>query len=68
MLIIDAGQLKKEPTLYEWTLERLIGSQKVVPPEEVAALASLVGRCLRLDPAERATAQDLLSDPWFEDV
>ncbi|KAI0709096.1 kinase-like domain-containing protein [Earliella scabrosa] len=61
-------QLQKEPTLFEWGLESLISVQKVVPSNEVPALAAVIGRCLRLDPADRATAEELLGDPWFEGV
>ena len=39
-----------------------------VPPDEAAALASFMRKCMRLDPADRATAEELLGDPWFEGI
>jgi len=33
---------------------------------EAQKLANILGRCLKLNPDERASADELLSDPWFE--
>jgi serine/threonine-protein kinase SRPK3 len=33
--------------------------------EEIEHAATFMHRCLRLDPKDRATARDLLEDPWL---
>ncbi|KAI0711592.1 kinase-like domain-containing protein [Earliella scabrosa] len=62
-------QLKKKPSLHELSLEHWIMSRPAgVPPDAAAALASFMRKCMRLDPADRATAEELLGDPWFEGI
>ena len=39
-----------------------------VDPAEIPPLASFLRRCLRIDPELRATARELLDDPWFRGV
>ena len=39
-----------------------------VDPAEVLPLAALMRRCLRINPELRATARELLDDPWFKGV
>ena len=68
VLKLPIGLLKKKPFLFNWNLETHLERETTVPRDEVAPLASLIGKCLRLDPAERATAEELLNDPWFEGV
>lgn len=34
--------------------------------EDVLALTNITERCLRVNPADRATALELLEDPWWE--
>jgi serine/threonine protein kinase len=36
--------------------------------EDVLSTAAIVQRCLKLDPAKRPTAEELLLDPWFAGV
>ena len=36
--------------------------------ETVDSIGGIITRCLRLDPANRPTAQELLEDPFFDDV
>ncbi|KAF9026050.1 kinase-like protein [Hymenopellis radicata] len=44
-------------------------SQRFNNQEElIAPAAALINRALRIDPDKRATAEELLKDPWFEDV
>ncbi|KAJ7035842.1 kinase-like protein [Mycena alexandri] len=62
-----ACQLKKEPTVFQWPLEDIIGRHgKAIPSTDVSAMAKLMHRCLRLSPEDRATAEELLQDPWLE--
>ncbi|KAG1845083.1 kinase-like protein [Suillus subalutaceus] len=49
-------------------IEWAIGCYHVIGEEEVVPMATLMRRCLHLDPANRASAAELLSDPWFEGV
>ncbi|KAI0691542.1 kinase-like domain-containing protein [Earliella scabrosa] len=57
------GLTEVENMLYQM---QLLTDAYFGPLDEVAAVASVVGRCLRLDPADRTTAEELLRDPWFE--
>lgn len=45
-----------------------ISAYNVVDETDVVPMATLMRRCLRLDPAQRASAAELLSDPWFAGV
>ncbi|KZT01010.1 kinase-like protein [Laetiporus sulphureus 93-53] len=60
--------LRENPTLYNYSFEICIRSYKVIEEADVLSTARLMRRCLRLDPAERASAVELLSDPWFNGV
>ncbi|KAJ7761461.1 kinase-like protein [Mycena olivaceomarginata] len=53
-----ACQLKKEPTVFHWPLEDMISRH--------GKTITLMRRCLRLNPDDRATAEELLQDPWLE--
>jgi len=35
---------------------------------DVLGAASLIRRCLKLDPESRPSAEDLMKDPWFSDI
>jgi serine/threonine protein kinase len=64
---IDVGQLKKEPTVFQWPLEDMISrNNKAILSADVSAIAKFMHRCLRLNPDDRATAEELLQDPWLE--
>ncbi|KAJ7115880.1 kinase-like domain-containing protein [Mycena epipterygia] len=59
----------KEPIVFQWPLEDVISRNgKAIPSTDVSAMAKLMRRCLRLNPDDRATADDLLQDPWLEGV
>ncbi|KAJ7848410.1 kinase-like protein [Mycena leptocephala] len=62
-----ACQLKKEPTVFQWPLEDMISrNNKAILSSDVSAMAKFMHRCLRLNPDDRATAEELLQDPWLE--
>lgn len=67
-LSISSGQLKKNPYTFHWPIKERLEELKVLFDEEATATGNLIGRCLRLDPAHRSTAAELLSDPWFDGV
>ena len=62
------GRLKKEPPALIIPLETYISVFEEVDPAEVPKLADFMRRCLHVDPQKRATALELLKDPWFEGV
>ncbi|KAJ7036690.1 kinase-like protein [Mycena alexandri] len=60
-------ELEKEPTVFHWPLEDIISKRNnAIPSADVVAIAKLMYQCLRLNPADRATAEELLQDPWLE--
>ncbi|KAJ7581231.1 kinase-like protein [Mycena floridula] len=62
-------QLKANLEYFYYPLEKAIMNYNVVKDlREVRAIACLMRRCLCIDPQERATAEDLLGDPWFQGV
>jgi hypothetical protein len=62
------GDLISEVLVPIFPIERAIRCYYVVGEEEVVSMAILMWRCLRLDPADRASAAELLTDRWFEGV
>ena len=64
----NAGNLKANPPLFDYPFEISIRSYEVVEEADVLSTAAFMRRCLRLDPKKRASAAELLSDPWFDGV
>ncbi|KAF8874333.1 kinase-like protein [Infundibulicybe gibba] len=60
--------LISNPPIYDYPLELSIRSYNVLQEADVLSTAAFMRRCLRLDPSQRASAADLLSDPWFSGV
>jgi len=58
-------ELKKNPNVFHWPIKARLDELGVISDEDASATASLIERCLRLNPADRPTAAELLSDPWF---
>ncbi|OCH85376.1 kinase-like protein [Obba rivulosa] len=46
-------------------IKRIAAFREGSQPEELQGPAALIERCLRLDPSDRSTAQELLDDPWL---
>ncbi|PBK97719.1 kinase-like protein [Armillaria gallica] len=63
-----ACNLKANPPLFDYPFEVSLRSYKVVEEADVLSTAAFMRRCLRLDPTNRASAAELLSDPWFDGV
>ncbi|KDR71809.1 hypothetical protein GALMADRAFT_143593 [Galerina marginata CBS 339.88] len=57
--------LRADPALINYPFELFIRVYKVIPEPDIVSTATLMRRCLRLDPADRASAEELLADPWF---
>ncbi|KAK0215175.1 kinase-like protein [Armillaria nabsnona] len=60
--------LKANPPILDYPFDVSIKRLKVVEEADVLPIATLMRRCLRLDPVQRASAAELLSDPWFDGV
>ncbi|KAK0441957.1 kinase-like protein [Armillaria borealis] len=60
--------LKGDPPVLDYPFDLSIKRFKVVEEADVLPIAALMRRCLRLNPAQRASAAELLSDPWFDGV
>ena len=68
-LSVSSGELKKSLTLFDWPIKARFDYLEIeISDEDAAATVSLIGRCLQLNPADRPTAVELLSDPWFDGV
>jgi serine/threonine-protein kinase SRPK3 len=46
-------------------LEQALINYKVLHPDDVAPAAQFIRSCLRLDPAQRLTAEQLAADDWL---
>ncbi|KAJ7256142.1 kinase-like domain-containing protein [Mycena haematopus] len=58
---------EERPPIFEWPLERIMCAKNTaIPSADISAIIKLMSRCLRLNPNDRATAEELLQDPWFE--
>ena len=59
----------KRPKIWDYPFQQSINVHKVLEKEEdIKGTAAIMTRCLHLDPAKRASAAELLEDPWFEGV
>jgi serine/threonine protein kinase len=66
--IPNSGELKSPPPDGLNSLADLIREYKELEDEEMQMIVALMKRCLRLDPANRPTADELLLDPWWKGV
>ncbi|KAF8077002.1 kinase-like domain-containing protein [Lyophyllum atratum] len=57
--------LKTSPRLYDSPFLAILQEYGGMEVEDERAMAAIMQRCLRLDPRERATARELLEDPWW---
>jgi serine/threonine protein kinase len=71
LLIYDlcSGNLRKHPDLFDYPFELSVRNSKVLEKEEdVVSTAAIMQKCLKLDPAQRLGAEELLIDPWFAGI
>jgi len=59
------GQLKHISKLKFWPLEQVLMEKYQLPEDDALPLAGFLKRMLVFDPKTRATAQELLNDPWL---
>ena len=57
-----------EPEMKDLPIEACMTVWNVVPEALIDDIGAFVRRSLHLDPNERATAEELLSDPWLADA
>lgn len=66
---MSEGYLYAQPMLYsDLSYERLLIDFRLFAMEDIREISRFLRRCLRLDPRNRASADELLSDPWFNGV
>ena len=63
-----AGWLKTYPPNFTNPFSMSLTNYKTLQEDEVASVAALMKRCLRLNPENRPSAQELLKDPFWEGV
>ncbi|KAF8340060.1 kinase-like domain-containing protein [Amanita rubescens] len=57
--------LKAHPPVFNNPFARSLRNYKVLQEADVLTTAKIMQRCLRLNPKDRATAEELLQDPWW---
>ncbi|KIM80030.1 hypothetical protein PILCRDRAFT_542341 [Piloderma croceum F 1598] len=61
-------ELKARPRIYNSPFTAILERYNILEGQDVLATANIMRRCLRLNPKDRATAKELLQDPWWQDV
>jgi serine/threonine protein kinase len=62
------GNLRADPDLIDYPFELSLRVYNVIEESDILSTAALMRRCLRLDPKDRASAEELLTDLWFVGV
>jgi serine/threonine protein kinase len=62
----NLGDLKAHPPVLNNPFARSLRNYKVLQEADVLTTAAIVQRCMRLNPKDRATAEELLQDPWWQ--
>lgn len=60
------GKLKRVKKLKHWKLKEILVEKYRIKDTEAVFLARFLERCLKWNPKDRATAQELLNDPWIK--
>lgn len=57
------------PSLKEWLEEMYFDGERkeTLSREEIVQQGEIIGRLLRFEPSSRASAREMLNDPWFRD-
>ena len=66
----DGGATENSgPNLQEWLEEVYLDGVECpdLTAEDIARLGHLIGRLLRFEPPTRASARQILDDPWFKE-
>jgi serine/threonine protein kinase len=62
------GNLRADLQLINYPFELSLRVYNVIEESDIVFTATLMRRCLHLDPKDRASAEELLTDPWFVGV
>lgn len=60
------GNLKRIKKLKPWGIKEILVEKYRIKPTEALFLARFLQRCLKWNPKDRASAKDLLDDPWIK--
>ena len=60
------NKLKRIKKLKEWNLHEILVEKYRVKDTEAMFLANFLNKCLKWNPKDRASAQQLLDDPWIK--
>lgn len=60
------GNLKRIKKLKQWGLKEVLVEKYRVKDTEALFLARFLERCIKWNPKDRATAQQLMDDPWLK--
>lgn len=60
------GNLKRIKKLKPWGIKDILIEKYRIKPTEALFLARFLERCLKWNPKDRASAKDLLDDPWIK--
>ncbi|KAG2035067.1 kinase-like domain-containing protein [Suillus americanus] len=66
MTRVNPGNFKANVPISDNPFASSTRNYKVIKDEDVLATAKIMQRCLRLNPDDRATAMELLQDPWWQ--
>ena len=62
------GKLQRISELFPVTIEEALRNYNILTEEEIQSAAEFIRACVRLDPAERLTAEEMLQHPWLSSV
>lgn len=62
------AELRHISRLKYWPLKSVLTEKYLIPEEDADVLSHFLEPMLLLDPAKRATAKDMLEEPWLEGV
>ena len=62
---MNAGDLKAHLPIFNNPFTRSLRNYNVLQEADVLTTAKIMQRCLRLNPKDRVTVEELLQDPWW---
>lgn len=62
------GNLLRVDELFDVPVEQALSNYKILLPEQIEPAAQFIRKCIRLNPEDRPSAQDLLMDDWLDDI
>lgn len=62
-----AATKESGPSLQQWLEDMYFDGERKedLTKEDIAKLAQIIGKLLRFEPSTRASAKEILDDPWF---